>query len=112
MAVVTTIAKGYDLDYVWKNVWSARAADYYIHASDGGEPPGRWWGPGVEALGFARGQVVDREPSDLFFGGRGGAEGGQLGGPPRFAEARERYREVNDELLAAEPHATAERVAE
>ncbi|HEV8527667.1 MAG TPA: relaxase domain-containing protein, partial [Actinomycetes bacterium] len=70
MAVVTTIAKGYDLDYVWKNVGSARAADYYIHASEAGEPPGRWWGPGAEALGFARGQPVDREPYDLLFGER------------------------------------------
>ncbi|HEY2941022.1 MAG TPA: MobF family relaxase, partial [Vicinamibacteria bacterium] len=35
-----------------------------------------------------------------------------LGRPPRFAEARERYREVRDQLLAAEPHATAEREAE
>jgi hypothetical protein len=62
MAVVTTIAKGYDLDYVWKNVGSARAADYYMHAVEEGEPPGRWWGRGAEALGFARGQRVDREP--------------------------------------------------
>ncbi len=112
MAVVTTIVKGYDLDYAWKNAGSARAADYYIHASEEGEPPGRWWGPGAEALGFARGQRVDREPYDLLFGERRGPDGAQLGRPPRFAQARERYREVRDQLLAAEPHATAEREAE
>jgi TrwC relaxase/AAA domain len=112
VAVVTTIAKGYDLDYVWKNVGSTRAADYYIQASEEGEPPGRWWGPGAEALGFARGQRVDREPYDLLFGERKGPDGAQLGRPPRFAEARERYREIRDQLLAAEPHATAEREAE
>jgi hypothetical protein len=29
------------------------AASYYIQASEsGGEPPGRWWGPGARALGF------------------------------------------------------------
>jgi conjugative relaxase-like TrwC/TraI family protein len=97
---------------VWKNVGSARAADYYIHASEEGEPPGRWWGPGAEALGFARGQRVDREPYDLLFGERRGPDGAQLGRPPRFAEARERYREIRDQLLAAEPQATAEREAE
>jgi hypothetical protein len=112
MAVVTTIAKGYDMDYAWKNVGPARAADYYIHAAEEGEPPGRWWGPGAEALGFARGQRVDREPYDLLFGERRGPDGAQLGRPPRFAQARERYREVLDQLLAAEPHATAERAAE
>ncbi len=112
MAVVTTIAKGYDLDYVWKNVESSRAADYYIHAAEEGEPPGRWWGPGAEALGFARGQRVDREPYDLLFGERRGPDGARLGRPPRFAQARERYREIRDQLLAAEPHATAEREAE
>jgi hypothetical protein len=112
VAVVTTIAKGYDLDYVWKKAGSARAADYYIHASDEGEPPGRWWGPGAEALGFARGQRVDREPYDLLFGERKGPEGAQLGRPPRFAQARERYWEIRDQLLAAEPHAMAEREAE
>jgi TrwC relaxase len=78
----------------------------------GKEPPGRWWGPGAEALGFARGQRVDREPYDLLFGERKGPDGARLGRPPRFAEARERYREVRDQLLTAEPHATAEREAE
>ena len=34
------------------------AADYYIQASEtGGEPPGRWWGPGAAALGFALGRA-------------------------------------------------------
>ena len=40
---------------------------------------------------------------------------GQLTGivqPPRFEQARERYREIHDQLLAAEPQATAEREAE
>jgi hypothetical protein len=50
MAVVATLSKGYDLDYVWKQVDRGPAKDaagYYIQASEsGGEPPGRWWGPG------------------------------------------------------------------
>jgi hypothetical protein len=93
-------------------VGSTRSADYYIHAVEEGEPPGRWWGRGAEALGFARGQRVDREPYDLLFGERRGPDGVRLGRPPRFAEARERYREIRDQLLAGEPHATAEREAE
>ena len=56
MAVVATLSKGYDLDYIWKNVDRGPvkdAASYYLQASEsGGEPPGRWWGPGAEALGF------------------------------------------------------------
>jgi hypothetical protein len=34
-------------------------ASYYIQASEsGGEPPGRWWGPGAKALGFEPGRRV------------------------------------------------------
>jgi hypothetical protein len=43
VAVVATLSKGYDLDYIWKQVdrGPARdAASYYIQASQsGGEPP-------------------------------------------------------------------------
>ena len=74
MAVVATLSKGYDLDYIWKNVDRGPAKDaasYYIQASEsGGEPPGRWWGPGAEALGFRPGQRVERKPYDLLFGKR------------------------------------------
>ena len=60
VAVVATLSKGYDLDYIWKQVDRGPAKDaasYYIQASEsGGEPPGRWWGPGAQALGFEPGQ--------------------------------------------------------
>ena len=69
MAAVATLSKGYDLDYVWKQVdrgLAKDAASYYIQASEtGGEPPGRWWGPGARALGFEPGQTVERRPYDL-----------------------------------------------
>ena len=56
MAVVATLSKGYDLEYIWKQVDRGPAQDaarYYIQASEcGGQPPGRWWGPGAKALGF------------------------------------------------------------
>ena len=74
MAVIATLRKGYDLDYIWKQIdaaQAARAVNYYIQPAEaGGEPPGRWWGPAAEALGFQPGQVVERKPYELLFGGR------------------------------------------
>ena len=113
MAVVATLSKGYDLDYIWKQVDRGPAKDtasYYIQASEsGGEPPGRWWGPGAKALGFEDGQRVDRKPYDLLFGQRQAPDGTPLGRPP--ASGR-KAAEVYNALLAAEPHATAERQRE
>jgi hypothetical protein len=45
LAVIATLSKGYDLDYIWKQVDPSLAMDpagYYIQASEvGGEPLGR-----------------------------------------------------------------------
>ena len=113
MAVVATLSKGYDLDYIWKHVDRGPAKDaasYYIQASEsGGEPPGRWWGPGAKALGFDYGQRVDREPYDLLFGKRQAPDGTRLGRPPGSGR---KAAEVYKALLAGEPHATAERQRE
>ena len=110
MAVVATLTKGYDLDYIWKQVDRGPAKDaasYYIQASEtGGEPPGRWWGPGAQALGFEPGQTVERQPYDLLFGQRKAPDGTPLGRPP---DSGRKAAEVYARLLAAEPHATAER---
>jgi hypothetical protein len=71
LAVVATLSKGYDLDYIWKQVDRGPAKDaasYYIQASEtGGEPPGRWWGPGARAftglrLGLGDWRADDAEP--------------------------------------------------
>lgn len=46
VAVVATLSKGYDLDYVWRQACEGAARDpagYYIRAAEGGVPPGRWW---------------------------------------------------------------------
>ena len=108
MAVVATLSKGYDLDYMWRQAGPAAersAAGYYIGASEyGGEPPGRWWGPGAEVLGLRRGQVVEREPYDLLFGERKAPDGTPLGRRPggQLAAA-----DLYARLLAAEPHAKA-----
>src|SRR5690242_442938 len=110
MAVVATLSKGYDLDYIWKQVDRGPvkdAASYYIQASEsGGEPPGRWWGPGAKALGFDHGQRVEREPYDLLFGERKAPDGTQLGRPPGNGR---KAADLYAQLLAAEPHATAVR---
>jgi len=110
VAVVATLSKGYDLDYIWKQVDCGPvkdAASYYLQASEsGGEPPGRWWGPGAQALGFKPGQTVEREPYDLLFGQRQAPDGTPLGRPPSGGRNAAGLYEA---LLAAEPHATAER---
>ncbi len=86
MAVVATLSKGYDLDYIWKQVDRGPAKDaagYYIQASEtGGEPPGRWWGPDAMALGFQGGQWVERQPCELLFGERRAPDDTVLGRPP------------------------------
>ena len=109
-AVVATLSKGYDLDYIWKQVDRGPvkdAAGYYIQASEnGGEPPGRWWGPGARALGFEYGQVVERGPYDMLFGQRKAPDGTPLGRPP---DGGRKIADLYVRLLAAEPHATADR---
>ena len=112
MAVVVTIAKGYDLGYIWKTQDHAAqhaTGGYYIDAAQAGEPPGRWWGPGAQALGFTPGQTVDRAPYDAVYRQTDPRTGARLG------LARGRYPTFADHLArltAAEPHATAERLIE
>jgi len=113
VAVVATLTKGYDLDYIWKQVDRGPAKDaasYYLQASEtGGEPPGRWWGPGAKALGLEPGQLVERQPYDLLFGQRKAPDGTQLGKPP---DGGKKIADLYARLLAAEPHATADRKRE
>ena len=113
MAVVATLTKGYDLDYIWRQVDRGPAKDaagYYIQASEtGGEPPGRWWGPAARALGLEHGQLVERAAYDLLFGQRKAPDGTPLGKPP---DGGRKIAEVYARLLAAEPHATAGRKRE
>ena len=112
MAVVVTVAKGYDLGYIWKTQSEAAGhaiGGYYINAAQAGEPPGQWWGPGAQALGFAPGQIVEHKPYDAVYRQVDPRTGARLGRPrgryPTFADHLER-------LKAAEPHATAERLIE
>ena len=110
---MATLSKGYDLEYIWKQVDCGPAKDaasYYIQASEhGGEPPGRWWGPGARALGLEHGQTVEREPYELLFGQRKAPDGTALSRPP---DGGRKIGDVYAGLLAAEPHAAAERKRE
>jgi hypothetical protein len=113
VAVVVTVAKGYDLGYVWKNQGQAEAerttGGYYINAAQGGEPPGRWWGPGAAALGFAAGQVVERVPYTAVYQQTDPRTGAKLG---RLRGSNATFADHLVRLTAAEPHATAERLVE
>jgi hypothetical protein len=110
VAVMATVAKGYDLDYAWRAVGEAyRGAGYYLAAAEAGEPPGTWWGPGAERLGLAEGQQVEREPYDLLFGQRKGPDGQKLGRAPTNAG---KAAEIYQGLLAVEPGADDHRRAE
>jgi conjugative relaxase-like TrwC/TraI family protein len=113
LAVIATLSKGYDLDYIWKQVdisLAKEGAGYYIQASETrGEPPGRWGCPGAKALGLRPGQMVERKPYDLLFGERKAPDGTQLGRPPGSGR---KAADIYAALLAAEPYATAERKRE
>jgi hypothetical protein len=113
LAVVVTVAKGYDLDYVWKSEGQhgpeRSAGGYYINAAQAGEPPGLWWGPGAAALGFPAGELVERKPYKAVYEQIDPRSGEKLGRP------RGSYTKYTDHLArltAAEPHATAERLIE
>jgi hypothetical protein len=113
LAVVVTVAKGYDLAYIWKTQGEAAAerttGGYYLNAAQAGEPPGRWWGPGAQALGLALGQIVQRTPYEAVYRQIDPRTGSRLGRPRgRYAT----FAEHLARLKAGEPHATAERLIE
>jgi len=112
LAVVVTIAKGYDLGYIWKTQDHAAErgiGGYYNNAPQAGESPRRWWGPGAQGPGPTPRQSVDRKPYDAVYRQLDPHTGAKLGRPrgryPTFADHLAR-------LQAAEPHATAERLIE
>ena len=82
---------------------------YYINAAQQGEPPGRWFGKGAEALGFTSGQEVERGPYDKVYSQVHPQTGEQLGRKPA---GKDKYDHLLASLKAAEPHATAERIRE
>ena len=116
---VVTAASGFDLDYVWKNQAAKDAPErqgevkpsggYYIGAAEAGEPAGRWFGKGAEALGFTPGQKVERKSYDAVYRQIDPRDGTKLGSAPG---GHKKYEDHLDKLKAAEPHATSERIAQ
>jgi conjugative relaxase-like TrwC/TraI family protein len=115
VTAVVTAASGYDLGYVWHNQVGGKTAEgeqagdrasYYMQK---GEPAGRWFGKGAEALGFEEGQEVEREPYDKAYQQVNPQTGEQLG---RKASGKDKYDQLLNAMKAAEPHATAERIRE
>ncbi len=111
MTAVVTAVGGFDAAYPWRSAGASgkqAGSDYYLQA---GEPPGRWAGRGAAALGLA-GQISedDRAGYDAVYAQSDPRTGERLGRRP--ADYSASYRATLDRLLAAEPHATAERRAE
>src|SRR5947207_124100 len=66
VAVRVSARSGYDLEYMLKGQAGdgkeRTAGGYYMNAAQAGEAPGRWYGAGAAALGFAPGSQVAPEP--------------------------------------------------
>jgi hypothetical protein len=110
LAVIATLTKGYDLDYIWRQVDrgpTRDAASYYIQASEtGGEPPAAGgdqarvhsaWNP-------ARSSTANHTTCCSANGRPRTAP--PLGRPPGSGR---KAADIYVRLLTAEPHATAER---
>ena len=126
MAGIITVSKGHDAAYPWKQIGadngkadtgeradraSRSGVGYYLSPAErGGEPPGIWTGNGVAELGLVQGGIVDREVFEPLYGRH--VDPRDPSGETRLGRAPGKYRtaeEIYAELLAAEPHATAER---
>jgi conjugative relaxase-like TrwC/TraI family protein len=107
---IVTPRSGYDPEYYLERAQGERSAGgYYISPAQHGEAAGRWFGRGAEHLGFREGQQVTEEPYLKVYAQVDPRTGEKLGGSPRgYAH----YYKILGEKLAAEPHATQERVME
>ena len=65
---MVTPRSGFDLEYYLGRAGEKTAGGYYLIAAQEGEPPGRWFGKGAEALGLTDGQVVDQTATCLAAG--------------------------------------------
>jgi hypothetical protein len=112
---VLTIYRGYSVQYLTREVATGRE-NYYTGAVSEGEPPGRWYGTGAEALGLSG--LVDHQdmealyehfvdPRDPAFKDRD-----RRAGASRLGHVGRSYKTVDElyaEALDAEPYADAER---
>src|SRR5215471_14625966 len=104
---IVTPRSGYDLEYYLDRAGGEKTAGgYYLNAAQQGEPPGRWFGKGAEALGFDDGQVVERDPYLAAYQQTDPDTGEKLGRAPN---GYKRFGQIFAAKLAAEPHAAWER---
>ncbi len=111
MAGITRLAVGHDASYPFRQMGEPATpapVDYYLSAVEKGEPPGVWTGAGVAALGFTVGQQVDRAAFETLYGQFVNPRTGErLGRKPQDFERTADV--IYQELLRAEPEATARR---
>jgi len=111
VAVRVSAESGFDPGYMLKGQAEQAAGErtaggYYINAAQAGEAPGRWFGKGAEALGFAEGQVVEAAPFLAVYQQVHPVTGERMGrAPGGYAKTKD----ILAGLLAGEPHATVER---
>ncbi len=103
---MVTPRSGFDLEYYLDRAGEKTAGGYYLNAAQQGEPPGRWFGKGAEALGFTDGQTVERDPYLAVYQQTDPRSGEKLGRAPN---GYQHFRQVFARKLAVEPHATWER---
>jgi conjugative relaxase-like TrwC/TraI family protein len=104
---MVTPRSGFDLEYYLDRAGGEKTAGgYYLNAAQEGEPPGRWFGKGAEALGFTDGQLVERDPYLAAYQQTDPSTGERLGRAP---VGYRRFGQIFARKLAAEPHATWER---
>ncbi|WP_068929383.1 MobF family relaxase [Planobispora rosea] len=114
-----SIAPGYDPRYLTRQVGKG-AENYYLSATvEHGEPPGRWWGRGAEALGLEPGSEIDGpvmeklyenflDPRDPDFLNDAVPDGEKTRLGRRKSQFQD-WKTIYAKRLAAEPEATAER---
>lgn len=113
-----SVAVGYDCGYLTSQVAAGREG-YYTGAVAAGEPPGRWSGPGADALGLSGevdAQLMEAiyhrlcDPRDPYTASRETwIRAEKLGAPPKQYRSGE---EIYQALLAEHPDAGPERRAE
>jgi hypothetical protein len=105
---IATPRSGFDLEYYLNRTAGEKTAGgYYVNAAQQGEPDGRWFGKGAEALGLRDGQVVRKEPYLAIYNMIDPKTGEKLPGraPGNYAS----FAQILKRKLEAEPHATHER---
>ena len=89
MATGAGVRRGHDARYPGEQVapelaaaMKVQGAGYYRAAVEAGEPPGRWWGPGAEAIGLEPGSVIDHDVHAALFEEHIAPDGTKLGRAP------------------------------